>query len=175
MKKLIVIGAMTLAAMFVAFGYAPSANAYPQSSCKVSVNAQKVLEGTKLKVTGSAQEVITDDGLGRVAADTTQWVAEFNGETKTQSANNLNVTFDVPEVDAETVLTLRVEAVMPGQTEACAQNLNITVQPGGTDVTPPGTLPNTGGPRLSLLIGGLVLVGAGSLAVRQARRTAPTA
>lgn len=170
MKKLIVIGVTTLAALFVALGFAPSANAYPQTSCKVTINAQKVFGGTKLEVTAEAMKVITDDGLGRAAATTTTWTAEFNGVTKNVEADTLDVTFDVPEVDAKTVLTLNVQAVVPDVTEACDQSLNITVLPGGTEVSPPGTLPNTGGPRLSLLFGGLGLVGAGALAIRQSRR-----
>lgn len=170
MKKLIVIGVTTLAALFVALGFAPSANAYPQSSCKVTINAQKVFEGTKLEVTGEAQEFITDDGLGRASATTTTWTAEFNGVTKTSESDTLNVTFDVPEVEAKTVLTLNVQAIMPNDRATCEQSLNITVLPGGTEVNPPGGLPNTGGPRLSLLFGGLGLVGVGALAIRQSRR-----
>lgn len=170
MKKLIVIGVTTLAALFVAVGFAPSANAYPQTSCKVTISAQKVFEGTKLDVSAQAQKVVTDDGLGRAAATTTSWTAEFNGVTKKVTADTLDVTFNVPEVEAKTVLTLHVQALMPDVTEACDQSLNITVLPGGTDVSPPGTLPNTGGPRLSLLFGGLGLVAAGALAIRQSRR-----
>ncbi|MCX6394882.1 MAG: LPXTG cell wall anchor domain-containing protein [Propionibacteriales bacterium] len=174
MKKLIVIGVTTLAALFVAFGFAPSANAYPQTSCKVTINAQKVFGGTKLKVSAEAQKVVTDDGLGRAAVDTTSWIAEFNGVTKTAQSDSFAATFNVPEVDAETVLTLRVQAMMAGVTPACEQSLNITVLPGSAVVTPPGgTLPNTGGPHLSLLIGGLGLVAAGSIAIRQSRRSTP--
>jgi len=170
MKKLIVIGVTTLAALFVAFGFAPSANAYPQTSCKVSINAQKVLGGSKLEVRGEAEKVVTDDGLGRAGATTNSWRAEFDGDVKTVDADVLDVTFDVPEVDETTVLTLNVRAVMPGVSEACDQSLNITVQPGDTVIEPPGNLPNTGGPRLSLLIGGLGLVAAGGVAIRQSRR-----
>lgn len=169
MKKLIVIGVTTLAALFVAFGFAPTANAYPQTSCKVSVNAQKVLEGTKLKVNAEATKVVTDDGLGRAAAAPNSWTADFNGITKTSESEKLNVTFDVPDVDSRTVLTLRVQATVPGVADACDQSLNITVLPGSTETNPPG-LPNTGGPRLSLLLGGVGLVLVGGLAIRQSRR-----
>ncbi|RZI94280.1 MAG: hypothetical protein EOO67_04945, partial [Microbacterium sp.] len=126
MKKLIVIGVTTLTALFAVLGFAPSANAYPQTSCKVSINAQKVFEGTKLHVTGEVQKVVTDDGLGRAAATTNSWIAEFNGETKTTESDSLDVTFDVPEVDAKTVLTLHVQAIMPDVTDGCDQSLNIT-------------------------------------------------
>lgn len=170
MKKLIVLGVSALAAVFVVFGFTPSANAYPQTSCKVTLSAQKVVGGSVLSVTGEAQTVVTDDGLGRAAATTNDWRAEFNGVVKNRDADVLNVNFDVPEVDAETVLTLNVRAIMPGVTEACEQSLDITVLPGGTEVDPPGGLPNTGGPHLSLLIGGFGLVAAGGLAIRQSRR-----
>lgn len=171
MKKLIVIGVATLAALFVAFGFAPSANAYPQTSCKVTVSAQKVLEGSKLKVTAEAQKVVTDDGLGRSAATTNSWRADFDGVVKTANSEKLNVTFNVPEVDAKTVLTLHVQSTVPGVAEACDQSLNVTVLPDGTSIVPPGNLPNTGGPHLSLLIGGFGLVAAGGVAIRQSRRS----
>lgn len=174
MKKLIVIGATALAAMFVAIGYAPSAQAYPQTSCKVTLNAQKVLSGSKLHVTAEAQTVVTDDGLGRVAAEPNKWTATFNGETRNVTADVLDVTFNVPEVTQKATYQLVVQSIMPGVTAACGQTLDIVVEPGSTSVSPPGGhLPNTGGPHLSLLIGGLGLIGAGGVAIRQSRRTRP--
>ena len=172
MKKLIVIGATALAALFVVLGYASSAQAYPQTSCKVTLNAQKVLSGSKLHVTAEAQKVVTDDGLGRVAAVPNKWHAEFNGETRDVTADVLDVTFTVPEVTQTATYKLVVQSIMPGVTAACGQTLDIVVQPGGTSVSPPGGhLPTTGGPHLSLLIGGLGMVVAGGFAVRQSRRT----
>lgn len=171
MKKLIVIGATALAAWFLAIGYAPSAHAYPQTSCKVTLNAQKVLSGSKLHVTAEAQKVVTDDGLGKAAAAPNQWHAEFNGETRDVSSEALDVTFDVPEVAETTTYQLVVQTTMPGVSDPCSQTLDIVVEPGSTVVEPPGGLPNTGGPHLSLLIGGLGLVVAGGVAIRQSRRT----
>lgn len=171
MKKLIVIGVMTLAAMFVALGVAPSANAYPETSCNVTVDAQKVESGTKLKVHGESQLVVTDDGLGRAAAPGTTWTATFNGDTVTKTSDEFNTTFAVPEVSTETVLTLTVKAKMTGATDACEKSLNITVRPDGTLVNPPDDqLPNTGGPRMILLIAGLGLVVAGGVAIQQSRK-----
>lgn len=171
MKKLIVIGATALAALFLALGYAPSAQAYPQTSCKVDLNAQKVLSGSKLHVTAEAQTVVTDDGLGKVAAVPNKWHAEFNNETRDVTADVLDITFDVPEVTERTTFQLVVQSIMPGVTAACGQTLDIVVEPGSTSVAPPGHLPNTGGPHLSLLIGGFGLVAAGGVAIRQSRRT----
>jgi LPXTG-motif cell wall-anchored protein len=171
MKKLIVIGVLTLAAGFAALGVAPSASAYPETSCNVTVSAQKVDSGSALKVHAESQTVTTDDGHGRVAATTVHWRAEFDGTVKQANADVFNTTFDVPKVTEKTVLVLTVNAVMPDATTTCEKSLNITVLPGGTTVSPPGShLPNTGGPRMILLIGGLLLVGAGAVTVRQSRR-----
>lgn len=171
MKKLIVIGATTLAALGVALGVAPSANAYPETSCNVTVDAQKVESGTKLKVEGDSALVVTDSPRASVAG--AQWRAEFNGVVRTATADHFTTTFPVPKVSTKTVLVLTVQAVMPDATTTCEKMLNITVLPSGTDVVPPDHhLPNTGGPRLALLFAGIGLVLAGGVAIQQARRRA---
>lgn len=171
MKKLAIIGAMILAAMFVAVGVAPSANAYPDVSCNVTVNAQKVNSGAQLKVTATSQQFSTPRLAARAAADAVDWRAEFNGHVHTAHAATFHTTFNVPTVKAEKVITLHVRAVTADGTTSCVKTLNITVEPGGTTVSPPGGhLPDTGGPRLLLLIGGLALVVAGGVAIRQSRK-----
>lgn len=171
MKKLIVIGATTLAALGVALGVAPSANAYPETSCNVTVDAQKVESGSKLTVDADSTLIVTDNPRAAVAG--TKWRAEFDGNVRTATADHFTTTFPVPKVTAKTVLVLTVQAIMPDATTTCEKTLNITVLPGGTDVVPPDHhLPNTGGPRLALLVAGIGLVLVGGVAIQQARRRA---
>ena len=170
MKKLIVIGVTTLAAMFVALGVAPSAHAYPETSCNVTVNAQKAESGTILKVHATSQQITTDDGLGRAAADSVSWRAEFNGVVREANTDVFDTTFTLPKVSSETSFLLTVQAVMPDASTTCEKSLNITVVPGGTTLVPPEELPNTGGPRMILLVAGLGLVAMGGVAIRQSRR-----
>ena len=174
MKKLIVIGATALVAMFVLVGYAPAASAYPETTCNTTVDAQTVVSDGKIHVHGTVEQTTTDDGLGRRAASTVHWVATFNGETHTADENVFNTTFDVPTVTKKTTFTLHVEAIMPDEKTTCQRTLEITVQP--TSVSPPGGphLPNTGGPRLILLIAGLGLVIVGAGAIRLSRKERQT-
>lgn len=168
MKKLIVMGAITLAAMAVALGAAPTASAYPETSCNVTVNAQKVHAGSQLRVTGTSQE--TTSSSPRLAAASVHWRATFNGVTKTANATVFHATFAVPSEKVQTQILLTVRAVQPDATD-CQKSLNITVLPSGLSVSPPGDhLPNTGGPRLIFLIAGIVLVLGGAGAVWQSRR-----
>ena len=171
MKKLIVIGATALTTLFLAFGVAPAAQAYPETTCNVTVDAQTVDSGSKVHVHGTAETMTTDDGLGRQSAEPTiHWVATFNGQTHTADEDVFDTTFDVPEVDVVTHYTLHVKAVMPGGTPTCERSLVITAEP--TSVSPPGHphLPNTGGPRLILLIAGLALVVVGAVSIRMSRK-----
>jgi hypothetical protein len=171
MKKLVVIGVMALVAVFVALGTASSASAYPETTCNVTVNAQKVFAGTKLKVTAESDAVTTNSPRASVAG--TKWRAEFDGTVHSGTADTFHTTFNVPQVDSKTTILLTVNAVRPDAT-TCDESLNITVLPNGTQVSPPegggGGLPNTGGPRMIFLIAGIVLVIAGSLAVAESRR-----
>lgn len=169
MKKLMVIGLTAFAAVCLSLGYAPSAQAYPELSCNVTVDAQKVDSGSTLKVHAESQQVSTEVPRAS-AADSIQWTADFNGVTKTSNADVFDTTFKVPTVTAETVLTLHVKAVHPGASSTCEKSLDITILPGGTVVSPPGTLPNTGGPRMIFLIAGLGLVAVGGIAIRQSRK-----
>jgi len=172
MKKLIAIGASGFIALFMLVGFAPAASAYPETTCNTTVDAQTVVSEGKLHVHGTVDVVVTDDGLGRKAAgDTVHWTATFNGETRTADENVFDTTFDVPKVTQTTTFVLHVEAVMPDEKTTCQRNLNITVKPSGS-VSPPNPphMPNTGGPRLVLLIAGLGLVIAGAVSIRMSRR-----
>lgn len=171
MKKLIVIGLTALATMFVAIGVAPSASAYPELSCNVEVDAQVVDSGDSFTATATSQQVVTDDGLGRSAADAVDWEMTFNGEVRTGTAVTFTQTFTAPEVTTTTKIPLTAKATMPDATTTCEKTVDITVVPGGIDIEPPEEeLPNTGGPRLALLFAGLGLVIAGGVAIRQSRK-----
>jgi len=171
MKKLIAIGATGLIALVMLVGLAPAASAYPETTCNVTVDAQTVASQGKVHVHGTADVIVTDDGLGRTAAGSTvHWVATFNGTTHTADENVLDTTFDVPAVTTTTTFPLHVKAVEPDDT-TCERSVNVTVQPSGTVSPPPGDhMPNTGGPRLILLIAGLGLVVAGAVSIRMSRR-----
>lgn len=171
MKKLIVIGLTALAAMFVAIAVAPSASAYPELSCNVEVDAQVVDSGETFSATGTSQQIVTDDGLGRSAADAVDWEMTFNGEVRTGQAVTFTQSFQAPEVTATTKFPLTATAVLADGETTCTKTVDITVVPGGTTVVPPGEeLPNTGGPRMALLFAGLGLVLAGGVAIRQSRK-----
>ncbi|HET6153871.1 MAG TPA: LPXTG cell wall anchor domain-containing protein [Marmoricola sp.] len=172
MKKLVVIGVAALAAFIAAIGLAQTASAYPETTCTVTVNAQKILSGSELKVTGTAQQFTTPRHSARLAATTVHWSATFNSVVHEADVNSFATTFKVPSVKAKTVFPLKVTALMPDAATTCQRTLDITVEPSGTNVTPPTgpTLPNTGGPRLALLIVGLALVLAGGGAIYTSRR-----
>ena len=75
----------------------------------------------------------------------------FNGETRTGTGETFTQTFKAPEVTKPTVFKLT--SVGTGDAGTCSRSVNITVLPSGTTVVPPDDeLPNTGGPRLILLI-----------------------
>lgn len=167
MKKLIVIGATALTTLFVVLGFAPSAFAYPEGVCNLEVSAQVVNSGESITATCSYQLVETNPRAS-TAADTT-WVMTFNGETRTGKGATFTQTFKAPEVTKPT--TFKLTSVGTGDAGTCSRSVNITVLPNGTVSPPKGPhLPNTGGPRLILLIAGFALVIAGAFAIRQSRK-----
>ena len=168
MKKLIVIGATALATLFVVLGVAPSAHAYPEGSCNLEVSAQTVNSGDS--ITATATYSVVDNAARKSALSDTTWVMTFNGETRTGSGETFTQTFVAPEVTEPTTFPLK--ATGTGDAGSCTRTVNVTVLPTGTTVLPPGDdLPNTGGPRLFLLIAGFALVVAGALAIRQSRKS----
>ncbi len=171
MKKLIVIGLTALATCFVAIGVAPSANAYPEVSCNVEVDAQVVDTGATFTATATSQQTTTDDGLGRSGADAPNWTMTFNGDVRAGQTEPFSQEFEAPEVTTTTKFSLVAKAVLADGETTCSKTVDITVVPAGTTVAPPGdNLPNTGGPRLALLLAGLGLVLAGGAAIRQSRK-----
>jgi len=168
MKKALLAAAALFVALFVTVGIAPSASAYPELTCNVTVDSQVVNEGDQFTATAEAAVVES-----RVSAegDDISWVMTFHGATRTGTGAVFQQTFTAPAVDATTKFKLTATADTAAGT--CTHSVDITVLPGGTVVEPPsGGLPNTGGPRLAFLIFGVALVLAGGTAVGVARRRA---
>jgi hypothetical protein len=171
MKKLVVLGLTTLVAMLGLVVLAPAAQAYPDLSCSVDLDAQTVNGGDSFTATGTSQQFSTPRLSGRAAADAVNWEMSFNGDVRTGTGETFTQTFQVPVVAKIKKIPLHAKAVMPGGTPSCEKTVDITILPGGTTVEPPGGgLPNTGGPRLVLLLAGLGLVIAGGVAIRQSRK-----
>lgn len=170
MKKLIVTGATALATLFVVLGLAPSASAYPELTCNLTVDVQVLYEGESFTATGNAEEMEVSPRAS-ATGDDIAWTMTFDDDTRTGHGAVFTQKFTTPDVDKTTVIPLVAKATNAAGT--CTHTVNITVMPNGTIVTPPKNphhLPNTGGPRLIILILGLGLVGAGAVAIRQSRR-----
>ena len=172
MKKLIVIGATVLSTLFMVFGLAPAASAYPEGVCDLQVSAQVVNGGDT--VTGTCHYSVVDTAARRHAGEDIHWVMTFNGQTRTGTGETFTATFKTPEVDSPT--TFKLTSTGTGPAGTCSRSVNITVLPNGT-VSPPGGgphLPETGGPRLILLLAGFALVIVGAVAIRVSRREQQT-
>lgn len=165
MKKALLVAAALFAALFASVATAPTASAYPETTCNLTVDPQTVTEGESFTATGTA--AVT----GGTGDEVISWVMTFNGDTRTGNGAVFVQTFTAPDVDKTTKLKLTAKATTPAGT--CQHSVDITVQPTGTIVEPPGGgLPNTGGPRLAFLVFGAALLLAGATAVGYARRRA---
>lgn len=169
MKKLIVIGATALTTLLLVFGLAPSASAYPEGVCDLEVSAQTVNGGDT--ITATCHYSVVDNSARKQAGEDISWVVTFNGQTRTGTGETFTSTFTAPEVDAPTTLTLKSTGTGPAGT--CSRSVNITVLPNGQTLPPKGPtvhLPDTGGPRMLLLLAGLGLVVVGAVSIRMSRR-----
>lgn len=176
MKKFVSIGLGALSVLVLALGLVPPAQAYPELSCNVTVNAQRVASGDVLKVHATSQQFTTE---AKAAADAVSWRAVFDGVVRTARSSTFDTSFDVPTFAEPTTRRLVVRAVMPDSTTSCERSLDIAAGvaaddvvagPGGDNGVAGENLPNTGGPRLIFLILGVGLVVAGGAAVRQSRK-----
>lgn len=165
MKKVLLVAASMLVAFLATVGIAPSASAYPELTCNLTVDPQVVYEGEKFTATATAAE--TESGTGVI-----HWVMTFNGETRTGTGAVFVQTFTAPDVDKTTKFPLTAKSSSSAGT--CEHTVDITVLPTGVTVSPPGEggLPNTGGPHLWIFIAGVALLIGGSGAVVTARRRA---
>jgi hypothetical protein len=171
MKKLIVIGATALIALFVTVGFAPTAFGYPEGVCDLQVSAQIVNGGET--ITATCHYSVTDTAARRQAGSDIHWVMTFNGETRTGTGETFTASFKAPDVSTPTSFTLTSTGTGPAGT--CARSVKITVEPNGSVSPPTGPhLPDTGGPRLFLLMAGLALVAVGAISIRMSRKERQT-
>jgi len=172
MKKIAALCVAALGAAFLVLGTAPSASAYPDLSCDLSVNRQVVKPGQTFTATGTASGV---DANNHVVPDADiQWTLRWNGVTKHRSGAVVTATFTAPKVARSRTITLTGRANTPSGT--CVRHIDITVA--NSTVAGPtaggggggGLLPGTGGPAFWVLVAALLLLVGGGGAVVAGRR-----
>lgn len=169
MKKLAVLCITALGAVLLVLGTAPSASAYPDLSCEVTVSPQVLKSGQELTVKGSTP-VAVDAHNQQIADSDIHWTFSWNGETKTRTGRTVSATFTAPQVHKSRTIPLTARNSNP--VSDCVKHFDITVV-GATSVSPPHAgsgLPSTGGPTFWLLVAGLVLLLGGGGAVLSTRR-----
>lgn len=179
MKKLTTIGAVALAALVAGLAmlwFSSPAQAYPDVRIDLSVNRSVLYGGEKFTATASS------DGT------TCAWTLTWNGvvrEGGSSTGNSFRTTYQAPQVKHVTKIPLHGTCTYDARTAPAARGtatwertIMITVLPPSTAVSPPvggSDLPNTGGPNLLFLLGGVGLLVAGATAVTMARRRAEEA
>ena len=174
MKKLAVLCITALGAALFVLGTAPAASAYPEVTCDVTVVPQVVHPGDTITVSGTTP-VAVDASNHPVPPASIEWTFVFNGETKTRTGKDVQVTFTAPQVTKTTDFTLT--AKNHSAAGDCVHTFTVTVI-GPTVSAPhggghhPGSsgLPSTGGPALWALVAGLLLLLGGGGAVVASRR-----
>jgi LPXTG-motif cell wall-anchored protein len=165
MKKLAAIGIAAIVATLVSFGLAPSASAYPELTCNLTVDHQVIHSGESFTATGTAAGV--DENNEPIADSDIHWTFKWNGVTKHRTGAVASATFTAPETTTTRKITLTGRTTSPSG--SCERHLVMTVL--GTSVAgPTDDLPNTGGPAFKLLLGGLVLLLVGGGTVAATRR-----
>lgn len=175
MKKALAGVALVLGGLLVVAGTVPAAQAYPEVSFEAHVDDQVVFEFESF-VASSEANVDCD------------WTHEWNGKTQRGQGKSHRSKFKAPAVDAETVIPVHFTCAYDGSVtagravlipaETWNRTVNVTVLPRGavrdsadTNATQ-SALPNTGGPSMYVLVGGLLLLVVGVLAAWAARRRA---
>lgn len=174
MKKFALMGAVVLAGLVATIGFAGPAQAYPEVIIDLTVDRQVLYGGEHFTATATAN----------VSCD---WTLEWNGDSRDKAASTGFVTtYTAPEVTEVTKIPLHgtCDYLLPdgatpvtgraaaGPLTTWKRTIMITVLPRGAVSPPGGELPNTGGPHLSLLLGGLGMIAAGGVAVARAKRSA---
>ncbi len=175
MKKLSSIGAVVLGALVAALailGFFTPAQAYPEASINLTVDRDVLYGGESFTATASS------------SGTTCSWSLEWDGKVRhgqSSTDNAFTTTYKARKVKKTTKIPLHGTCTYtPSSARGAAtwqQTIMITVLPRRTAVSPPtagggsGTgMPNTGGPNVAFLIGGLVLLLSGATAVTVARR-----
>jgi LPXTG-motif cell wall-anchored protein len=176
MKKLSSMGAVAFAALIAGLAvlaFSTPAQAYPDVTIDLKVNRSTLYGGQKFTATASS------------TGTTCNWTVEWNNRVRlgtSSDASRFRTTFTAPAVTRVTKIPLHGTCVYStsGTRGAVtwARTIMITVLPPSTAVSPPSgssDLPNTGGPNMLFLVGGLVLLASGATAVTVARRRAEEA
>lgn len=179
MKKRSSIGAVVLGALIAALavlGFFTPAQAYPDVSIYLSVDRDVLYGGESFTATAESNST------------TCTWSLEWDGKVRPGHSSldhPFRTTYKAPTVKKTTKIPLHGTCTYtPPNSRSAAtwqETIMITVLPRRTAVSPPtgggsGTgMPNTGGPNVAFLIGGLVLLLSGATAVTVARRRAEEA
>jgi LPXTG-motif cell wall-anchored protein len=176
MKKVSSIGAIALVALVAGLTmlwFSSPAQAYPDVRIDLSVNRSVLYGGEKFTATASS------DGT------TCAWTLTWNGvvrEGGSTTGNSFRTTYQAPQVKRVTKIPLHGTCAYDARTgrgtATWERTIEITVLPPSTEVSPPvggSDLPNTGGPNLLFLLGGVALLVSGATAVTVARRRAEEA
>jgi len=175
MKKLSSISALAFAALIAALallGFSSPAQAYPDLRIDLRVDRSVLYGGESFTATASSQ------------GTTCSWTLEWHGVSRQGSSStgsDFVTAYTAPKVHKVTKIPLHGTCVYSAPstrgTATWSNTIMITVLPASTAVSPPGDsdLPNTGGPNLLFLLGGVGLLLAGATAVTVARRRAEEA
>lgn len=169
MKKLAALCITALGAALLVLGTAPSASAYPEVTCNVTVDRQTVNPGDTITVRGEAKAI--DSSGAPVSSSSIHWTFSFDGTTKERTGSPVEATFTAPQVTHTRTFTLTARAEAPQG--PCVHTFDITVV--GAVVAAPGGgggghLPSTGGPAFWLLVAALALLLAGGGTVLATRK-----
>jgi LPXTG-motif cell wall-anchored protein len=168
MKKLALLCIAALGSALLILGTAPTASAYPEVTCNVTVDRQVLHPGDTFTATGEAKAI--DNKGNPVSASSIHWTFTWDGLTKERTGSPVQASFTAPSVTHTRHILLTVRATAPQG--PCVHTFDITVlsaqvsAPGGGG----GHLPSTGGPAFWLLVAALALVLAGGGTVVVARK-----
>lgn len=201
MKKLSSIGAVAFAVLIAGLailGFTAPAQAYPDAQINLTVNRDTLYSGQKFEATASSDSTTCDWTLewnGTVQ----------QGQSSPHHDFKTSFTAPQVSQDTTIPLrgTCRYQAANGRGTATAERTVMITVRPARSEVSPPNSasangpkssvagpsssvagpkssasgsdLPNTGGPNMVFLLGGLVLLLAGATAVTVSRRKAEEA
>jgi LPXTG-motif cell wall-anchored protein len=180
-KKLSAFGAVVLAALVAVLamlGLPMPAQAYPELFIDLAASPHVLYGGQSFTATAKSNV-------------TCSWTIEWNGVVRhgeSKTGSDFNTVYRAPRVSRTTKIPLHgtcaydaaetpTAARATGASATFSRTIMITVLPRSSAVSAPGgsDLPNTGGPNLLFLLGGLALVVSGATAVSVARRRAEEA
>ena len=171
MKKIAALCIAALGAALLVVGTAPSASAYPELTCTVEVDKQKLKPGESFTVTGKTP-VAVDSNNNQVADADVRWTFKWNGLTKERTGRTAKASFTAPEVSSTRKIRLTGRSTSPAGN--CVHFIDITVIGPSSAALPPGggLLPNTGGPAFWMVLAALAMMLIGTGAVITARKRA---